>query len=68
MVSVTLRGAVESLIDHPHRMTHASVVDPALAVDRALPRVSVGRENVNDLVSDLHFAIGALNDAHRAAP
>ncbi len=37
-------GAVESLIEHPHRMTHASVADSALAVDPGLVRLSVGLE------------------------
>jgi cystathionine gamma-synthase len=54
-------GAVESLIEHPHRMTHASVADSALAVDPALLRLSVGLENADDLVSDLHFALAAID-------
>ena len=54
-------GAVESLIEHPHRMTHASVANSALAVDPALLRLSVGLENADDLVSDLHFALGAVD-------
>ena len=52
-------GAVESLIEHPHRMTHASVADSTSAVDPALLRLSVGLENADDLVSDLHFALAA---------
>lgn len=54
-------GAVESLIEHPHRMTHASVADSALAVDPALLRLSVGLENADDLVSDLHSALAAVD-------
>lgn len=54
-------GAVESLIEHPHRMTHASVANSALAVDPALLRLSVGLENADDIVSDLHFALGAVD-------
>jgi cystathionine gamma-synthase len=54
-------GAVESLIEHPHRMTHASVAGSALAVDPALLRLSVGLENAEDLVSDLHFALAAVD-------
>jgi cystathionine gamma-synthase len=54
-------GAVESLIEHPHRMTHASVADSALAVDPALLRLSVGLENADDLVRDLHLALAAGN-------
>ena len=52
-------GAVESLIEHPHRMTDASVADSTSAVDPALLRLSVGLENADDLVSDLHFALAA---------
>jgi cystathionine gamma-synthase len=50
-------GAVESLIEHPHRMTHASVVGSPLAVDPALLRLSVGIETVADLLSDLDQAL-----------
>ena len=56
-------GAVESLIEHPHRMTHASVVGSALAVDPALLRLSVGIETVDDLVRDLHFALAAVDSS-----
>jgi cystathionine gamma-synthase len=52
-------GAVESLIEHPHRMTHASVAGSPLAVDPALLRLSVGLETTADLLADL---IGALGD------
>ena len=50
-------GAVESLIEHPARMTHASVANSPLAVDPALVRLSVGIENVDDLVTDLRRAL-----------
>ena len=50
-------GAVESLIEHPHRMTHASVADSALAVDPGLVRLSVGLETARDLVADLEGAL-----------
>ncbi len=50
-------GAVESLIEHPHRMTHASVVGSPLAVDPALLRLSVGIETIEDLLSDLSQAL-----------
>jgi cystathionine gamma-synthase len=50
-------GAVESLIEHPARMTHASVANSPLAVDPALVRLSVGIENVDDLVADLRRAL-----------
>ncbi|MGH2793053.1 MAG: PLP-dependent transferase, partial [Actinomycetota bacterium] len=52
-------GAVESLIEHPARMTHASVANSPLAVDPALVRLSVGIENANDLIDDLRRALDA---------
>jgi cystathionine gamma-synthase len=52
-------GAVESLIEHPHRMTHASLSDSILAVDPSLLRLSVGLEDVNDLVADLRSSLHA---------
>lgn len=51
-------GAVESLIEHPARMTHLSVAGSSLAVDPALIRLSVGLETVGDLVDDLERALG----------
>jgi cystathionine gamma-synthase len=51
-------GAVESLIEHPARMTHASVVGSPLAVDPGLVRLSVGLETLDDLLSDLKRALG----------
>ena len=53
-------GAVESLIEHPHRMTHASVAGSPLAVDPALLRLSVGLETAADLVDDLGAALDQL--------
>jgi cystathionine gamma-synthase len=50
-------GAVESLIEHPHRMTHASVAESPLAVDPGLVRLSVGIESVSDLLGDLGQAL-----------
>ncbi len=46
-------GGVESLIELPAPMTHASVADSPLAVDPGLVRISVGIEHVEDLISDL---------------
>ena len=51
-------GAVESLIEHPGRMTHASVVGSPLEVDPALLRLSVGLESLDDLLADLMRALG----------
>jgi cystathionine beta-lyase/cystathionine gamma-synthase len=53
-------GGVESLIEVPAVMTHASTADSALAVDPALVRLSVGLEHVDDLISDLESAINSL--------
>ena len=50
-------GAVESLIEHPHRMTHSSVAHSPLAVDPGLIRLSVGLETLDDLVADLSTAL-----------
>jgi len=50
-------GGVESLISYPHSMTHASVVGTPLAVPDNLVRLSVGIEDVNDLLEDLNAAL-----------
>ncbi|MEI2730699.1 MAG: PLP-dependent transferase [Dermatophilaceae bacterium] len=50
-------GGVESLIEHPGRMTHASVAGTALEVPADLVRLSVGIEDVDDLVADLREAL-----------
>jgi cystathionine gamma-synthase len=50
-------GAVESLIEHPARMTHASAEGSPLAVDPALVRLSVGIETLDDLLADLRQAL-----------
>ncbi len=50
-------GGVESLIEHPGRMTHASVADSALEVPDDLIRLSVGIEDADDLVEDLRLAL-----------
>jgi len=52
-------GAVESLVELPAPMTHASVADSTLAVSPALVRLSVGIEAVDDLRADLEAAFGA---------
>ena len=51
-------GGVESLSEHPARMTHASVAGSALEVPSDLIRLSVGIEHVDDLVADLQQALG----------
>jgi cystathionine gamma-synthase len=50
-------GGVESLIEHPGRMTHASVAGSPLEVPADLVRLSVGIENVEDLIDDLTAAL-----------
>ena len=51
-------GGVESLIEHPGRMTHASASGSALEVPGDLVRLSVGIETVDDLLADLASALG----------
>jgi cystathionine gamma-synthase len=53
-------GAVESLIEHPAEMTHASAAGSALAVDPGLVRLSVGIESSADLVADLRGALDSV--------
>jgi cystathionine gamma-synthase len=50
-------GGVESLIEHPGKMTHASVAGTALEVPADLVRLSVGIEDVEDLIADLDQAL-----------
>jgi cystathionine gamma-synthase len=50
-------GGVESLIEHPARMTHASTADAPFAAPRNLIRLSVGLESAEDLVADLEAAL-----------
>jgi cystathionine gamma-lyase len=62
-------GGVESLVNHPGIMTHASIpkdVREAGGVVDNLIRLSVGVENVEDLMADLEqaFAEPAWNDGH----
>jgi cystathionine beta-lyase/cystathionine gamma-synthase len=50
-------GGVESLIEHPYSMTHASTASSPFPVDAALVRLSVGIEHVDDLIADLRQAL-----------
>jgi cystathionine gamma-lyase len=53
-------GGVESLVDHPAIMTHASIpaeMRKQLGISDSLIRLSVGIENINDLRKDLDFAL-----------
>ena len=58
-------GAVESLIEHPHRMTHASAAGSPLAVDPGLIRLSVGLETLDDLLADLTAALDRADKRSR---
>jgi len=53
-------GGVESLIEHPDTMTHASVSGTEQAVDGAVIRMSVGIENADDLIADLTQALAGI--------
>lgn len=56
-------GGVESLIDHPVTMTHASIpaeVRAKMGIGEDLVRLSVGIEDVNDLIADLDQALAAV--------
>jgi cystathionine gamma-synthase len=50
-------GGVESMIEHPARMTHASTADGPFAAPKNLIRLSVGLESAEDLVADLEAAL-----------
>lgn len=50
-------GAVESLIEHPGAMTHASVAGSPLEVPEDLIRISIGIESIEDLLEDLENAL-----------
>jgi cystathionine gamma-synthase len=56
-------GGVESLIEHPGRMTHLSVAGSPLAVSPTLVRLSVGIEHVDDLIDDLRQALDTADAA-----
>ncbi len=55
-------GGVESLVEHPGKMTHASVAGSALEVPSDLVRLSVGIETADDLVADLAQALDLATD------
>ena len=61
-------GGVESLIEHPARMTHASTADATFAAPRNLVRLSVGIESADDLVADLEAALVRSTAAAGATP
>jgi cystathionine gamma-synthase len=54
-------GGVESLIEHPAQMTHASAAGSPLEVPADLVRLSVGCEDVDDLIADLRQALSGAS-------
>ncbi|MGH2562353.1 MAG: PLP-dependent transferase, partial [Thermomicrobiales bacterium] len=56
-------GGVESLIEHPGQMTHASVAGTGAEVEDSLVRLSVGIEHVDDLIADLKQALAVVTEA-----
>jgi cystathionine gamma-synthase len=57
-------GGVESLIEHPGRMTHASTADSPFACPANLVRLSVGIESADDLIADLEAALVRSTASH----
>ena len=56
-------GGVESLIEHPAIMTHASIppeIREEIGISDGLVRLSVGIESLDDLIQDLEFALKGL--------
>lgn len=53
-------GGVESLVEHPASMTHQSVNGSTLEVPRDLVRISVGIEDIEDLLADVKTALAAI--------
>lgn len=59
-------GGVESLVCHPASMTHASIpyeIRQKVGITDGLIRLSIGIENINDLLGDLDRAIAESEDA-----
>jgi cystathionine gamma-synthase len=60
-------GGVESLIELPARMTHASTADAPFAAPRNLIRLSVGLESAEDLLEDLDAAFAKVGGGTHSA-
>ena len=60
-------GGVESLVEHPATMTHQSATGSQLEVPRDLVRISIGIEDVEDLIADIDVALQAVAAADAAA-
>ena len=62
-------GGVESLVGHPWTMSHGSIPEPqrrAAGITPQLVRLSVGIEDVEDLIGDLEQALQALGDVRES--
>lgn len=53
-------GGVESLVEHPATMTHVSVEGSTLEVPREMVRISIGIEDLDDLLADVNTALDAI--------
>jgi cystathionine gamma-synthase len=60
-------GGVESLIEHPGEMTHASTAGSKAEVGADLVRLSVGIEHIDDLLADLEQALEVASPAGATA-
>ena len=60
-------GGVESLIEHPGVMTHASLSESPYSIPENLVRLSVGIESVDDLIADLDTALARVRVGARSA-
>ncbi len=60
-------GGVESLVEHPATMTHQSAAGSQLEVPRDLVRISIGIEDVEDLIADIDVALQAVAAADAVA-
>lgn len=58
-------GGVESLLEHPASMTHQSVAGSQLEVPRDLVRISIGIENLEDLLADVEQALEKISPANK---
>ena len=61
-------GGVESLIDHPATMTHLSVAGSEVSVSGRFIRLSVGIEDIDDILADLAQALDATAEGSAEAP
>ena len=61
-------GSVESLIEHPARMTHCTTAGTPVGVSDSLLRLSIGLEDCDELIADLGQALADLTGAHGPPP